>query len=127
MKNPLLLFPLLLFTLCANAQETPHQRQWQSVYHHESEGKPISGSKEALINAIRQGAEVRIYYKSGRVEHLVDADFITVFKGEVFAQIDRIKGQRPGKDKAEIALRPNDYYGLYSTNGKFEINWFIKP
>ena len=98
MKNYLLacVFCLLVIPF-SQAQKSQKAGVWQSVYHHQPEGKMVSGSKEALLKAIRNGAQVRIYYKMGRVEHLVDADFITIFKGEVFAQIDRIKGQKPAE------------------------------
>lgn len=122
------LFILFTFFFSGSVLADPEasSKQWLSVFHHQAEGKPISGSKEALIDAIRQGAEVRVYLKSKRVEHLSDANFITIFKGEVFAQLDRIKGQKPSRDLAQIDLRPQDYYGLYATNGKFELNWFVR-
>ena len=125
MKNFLVVFVFSLF-VSSFAQGSEKTGVWQSAFHHEAGGKVISGSKDALLDAIRNGAEIRLYYKAGRVEHLIDAGFITVFKGEVFAQIDRIKGQAPSREEPVIDLRITDYYGLYSTNGKFEINWFVR-
>ncbi len=120
---PLLLL-ILSLTGCTTTPQQP-QATWQLAFHHKAGGEAIAGSKQALIEAVRAGNEVRVYLKGRRVEHLVDANFMTLFGGEVFAQIDKIRGQAPSLEPAKIAFRENDYEVIYATNGKFELKWFI--
>jgi hypothetical protein len=111
---------------------TSPSSNWQVVYEQDREGARVAGDKAALIEAIRAGEEVRVYWASSRVEHLVDAGFLTIFGGEVFAQLATITGQRPSRpgESATIALAENGatWTALISTNGQFKypIKWFVK-
>jgi len=98
---------------------------WNLVYSHDKSGQVLSGTKQALIEAVRAGKLVRIYWASGRVEHLIDAHFITIFGDEVFAQIS-IQGQKPSMDPPTIELRDAPWHAIFSTNGERAVKWYIK-
>lgn len=68
---------------------------WQLVYANDVEGNAVEGSKDELIESIREGAPVRVYWSGGGVEHVIDSNFLTVWGGEVFVQTPTIRGQRP--------------------------------
>lgn len=116
----------------AEEAATSPSSNWQIVYEQDREGTRVAGDKAALIEAVRAGEEVRVYWASSRVEHLVDAGFLTIFGGEVFAQPATIIGQRPSRpgEPATIALADNGatWTALISTNGQFKypIKWFVK-
>lgn len=100
---------------------------WRLAYAHDGDGKTLDGSKDALLAAIRAGKPVRVYFGMGRVEHTVDAGFITIFKGEVFAQMRTITGQKPMTDPAvTIELRDNTWQKIFATNGDWPLKWFVQ-
>ena len=131
------------------------QNNWELVYHNDKDGKTIEGKIENLIEAIRNGKDIRIYWSSQRkndrtkkVEHLTEAKFLTVLSDTiVFAQIDPIIGQTPNYDLQTVKLNEKlEWVLIAATNGKsdsmmrniitgeiighnlvpFEIKWFVK-
>jgi hypothetical protein len=90
-------------------------------------GRVISGSKARLIAAIESGEKVRVgwrldFNKDGKADltHWADANFLTIFEGEVFAQVDAIQRQEPMQGKADVRLYPGQYMewrGSIGTNG----------
>lgn len=101
------------------------KNDYQLLFHQTVDAKVIEGSKEKLIQAIRNGKQVRLYMNLGTVEHSMDAGFISIFDGNVYAQINTIQGQRPNQNTKEIELRPYaKHVGLYSTKSPYEIKWF---
>ena len=79
----------------------------------------MEGSKQSLIEAVRAGFPVRLYMRGRRVEHAADAGFLTILDGEVFAQIEAIRGQTPSVDPPAVALRDDGlrWQAIYSTTG----------
>jgi hypothetical protein len=62
---------------------------WQAVYKHNENGKPLSGNKQALIDAIRNGYDVKIGWgfqlkrdTSIRLEHTANPHFVTITKND---------------------------------------------
>jgi len=113
---------LILFSLFTSCQSsTPTTSGWQLVYKNDANGQAIFGKKEQLLDAVRLGYPIRIGWGSNRVEHVADADFLTIFNGtEVFAQIKPIIGQRPqvNGDSLKIAFRANNQWlKMAGTNG----------
>jgi len=49
------------------------------------------------MEAVRAGKQLRLYMNLGFVEHVMDAGFISIYKGHVYAQINTIQGQRPNQ------------------------------
>lgn len=126
MRSNLLIIIIILFVSgCSVQTRAPELANWQLAYHHDKSGVAMAGTKQTLIDAIRAGSDVRVFLQGRRVEHLVDANFITIFEGEVFAQIDKIRAQKPSANPPGITFRENDYEVIYATNGKFELKWFV--
>lgn len=116
----LLCIPLLLTIIhCQTPNSTTSG--WQLVYKNDATGKGVFGDKAQLLDAVRLGYPIRIGWGSTRVEHVADADFLTIFNGtEVFAQIKPIIGQRPqvNGDSLKITFRTNNkWVKMAGTNG----------
>ena len=112
-----------------NAEEAA---MWKPVYSQDAEGNSISGDKADLIEAVRAGKSVRIYWKADYVEHLTDTHFITILNGEVFVQPDSIRVQRPSRANAVPAIALGEegqtWETIISTTGQFpyDLTWFVQ-
>ncbi|MDW3191782.1 MAG: hypothetical protein R8G66_05435 [Cytophagales bacterium] len=88
---------------------TTTQGQMQLIYAHDEDGFKIEGSKEALIEAVRKGKQVRIGWKMGegskKAEHFADAQMVTILNGEVYAQIVPIIHQHTKPKRNNIVFR----------------------
>jgi hypothetical protein len=100
-----------------------------------SEGKVSEGSIESLIQAVREGNDIRVSWsldfdKDGKpdVEHLIDAKFLTILNGHVFNQIDPIFAQAPNAKIPQIQIGNNDmkWMAIIGTNGVL-MSRFIIP
>ncbi|MEL6371605.1 MAG: hypothetical protein AAFY84_01200 [Pseudomonadota bacterium] len=119
-----IILALLSFGLCAcvsvsESDEIIAISGWELVYANDAEGNEVEGNKDDLIRAVRDGQPVRVYFGGGRVEHVADAQFLTVFEGEVFAQIEAIDAQRPMTEPARIEFRDpgQEWRAITGTNG----------
>ena len=111
-----------VFVLMIASCQTPTSQKggWQKVFQNDSDGQTRYGDKSALIEAVRLGYPVRIGWGGMRVEHVADADFLTIFEGEVFAQIRSIIGQAPRIDGDTVKIRfrmENRWTKIAGTNG----------
>lgn len=118
MKQLSYLFLLLLFCYCQPPNTS--KSGWQKVFVNDQDGKVVFGEKSKLKDAVRLGYPIRIGWGSNRVEHVADADFLTIFEGEVFAQIESIIGQAPRIDNDSVKIRfrlQNRWTKISGTNG----------
>ncbi|MDT7832555.1 hypothetical protein RQM59_09200 [Flavobacteriaceae bacterium S356] len=129
-KNLFLSILALLF-LSACQTSGSSTSGWQKVFQNDASGNTLFGDKSTLIDAVRLGYPVRIGWGSSRVEHVADADFLTIFEGtEVFAQIRTIVGQAPRIDGDSLKIRfrtQNHWTKISGTNGYstgFMTNYF---
>jgi len=104
---------------------------WSIVYKHDKFGKPLFGSKDKVIEAVRNGLSIKIAYgfktKDGErsIEHAAEAQFLTILTvkdtmAEVFAQISPIMRQGPFRlqDTVGIKLVPDfKWLTAIGTNG----------
>lgn len=98
----------------------------------ESEGEVIAGSVEALVDHVSGGGELRVGWElqfslpqedAPRVlAHWVDAGFLTVWQGHVFAQIRDIHAQGPVMDRPAIILtsEPHGWGALVGSDGTLQ-------
>ncbi len=111
----------LLFAACTQPANhvTSEVGGWTLAYSHTEDGAPIKGSKQQLIDAVRNGKPIRVYVKGRRVEHAAEAHFLTVFEGDVFAQVGEIQSQQPVTDPTRISFREAGTYwrAIYGSNG----------
>ena len=112
----------IILTLCVSCQSSEKpDGGWQMVFKNDANGQLIFGDKSKLIDAVRLGYPVRIGWGSNRIEHVANAEFLTIFEGkEVFAQIGTIVGQEPRIDGDSLKVRfriQNHWTKTAGTNG----------
>ena len=61
MKKTVMIISIFCLSFTSQAQN-----KWELVYHNDKNGKTIEGKIENLIQAIRNGEDVRIYWSSQR-------------------------------------------------------------
>lgn len=105
--------------------------KWRLVYHHDAEGKPLGGSKDALLDAVRRGYPIRFAWGLSRrangrpssVEHLAEPVFLTIIDGnELVVQLPEHIAQASYWDVAQAKFdNPSVMWrGLMSTTGDFD-------
>lgn len=113
----------VILTACKTVDEQPNhlstENSWVMVYSNDKDGMSLEGSKSDLIESIRQGNPVRIYTSGRRIEHAMEAQFLSIFKGDVFAQITPIHAQAPAEDPTQILFRApgKKWQSIVGTNG----------
>lgn len=110
---------LILFCSCQAPEDSV--AGWQKIFQNDTNEQTIFGDKSKLIDAVRLGYPIRIGWGGNRVEHVADANFLTIFQGEeVFAQIKTIIGQQPRIDGDSLKIRfrmQNNWIKIAGTNG----------
>ena len=107
---------------------------WRMVYRHDADGKPLTGAKPALFDAIRSGAPIRFAWGMKResggeilsVEHSAEPVFLTIVSGrEVVVQLPEHIAQRSYADPLGAAFESPAvmWRGLMSTDGSFDAVW----
>lgn len=116
----------LLIALCIYLFSSGSLAKTTVLYQQNSQAERVSGSIEKLKQAIRAGKPIRIYMNLGFVEHAMDAGFLSIIGDNVYAQINGIEAQIPNRTEGTITLRPYArHVGLYSTQSRYEMTWFI--
>ncbi len=124
-------FLALFFLIACGTKESQemHKYGWSLVYKHNEQDEEIYGSKEKVIEAVRNGLSIKVGYGMRRnehrsIEHLAEAQFLTILNikdtTEVFAQISPIMRQGPFrlKDTVGIKLVPGyKWLTAIGTNG----------
>lgn len=114
-----------IFMFIGTTAYASESSDYQLLYHQDANAKKLAGSMEKLMTAVREGRQIRLYMNLGFVEHTMDAGFLSIFEGSVYAQINDIQGQRPNRKTKEIELKPyTKHVGMYSTKSPYEIKWF---
>jgi len=135
LRNIVVLFLVVICSSCNRGKQqdesTNELKGWQVVYVNDDQGNPLSGNISDLKKAVRQGCVVRVgwgiknEYKKDRlrrtfeVEHTAEAQFLTISEGHVFAQLDRIMGQAPSRERPKINLVKTHYWhSVLGTTGE---------
>jgi hypothetical protein len=91
--------------------------------------RTVRGTKSALIAAVERGEPIRIgwfldFNNDGTADlsHWADAQFLSVFEGEVFAQLGAIMEQSPVRGRATVRLGifAREWRGLLGSNGSLQ-------
>ena len=109
------------------------QSNYETIVATDFDGNVVSGSIDSLISEIRKGKPVRVGWqldfdkdKKPDFDHWVDAGFLTILGGHVFAQIETIYIQGPRAEIPQVEIYPthHQWTALIGTNGKL-LNRFI--
>lgn len=118
-------------TWCVDARAAACVPQWRMMYRHGPDGAPIDGSKQALVEAVRRGAPLRLAWgfaatvgeRQLTLEHNADPIFLSVIDGsDVFVQLPEHVGQAAyhEKDKARFDKPGVMWRGLMGSDGTFD-------
>ena len=118
-------------TWCVDSRAAACMPQWRLVYRHDADGRAIAGTRQALLDAVRRGAALRIAWGFSQVsdgqevsaEHVAEPVFVTIMKGEhVFAQLPEHIGQESYVDPARARFdQPSVMWrGLMGSDGSFD-------
>jgi len=117
----LFFFLSTIFLSSCDTSNTSSPKGWTKVFVNDENGNALFGNKAELIDAVRSGYPIRIGFGGRRVEHVANADFLTISAGEeVFGQIPSILGQMPSfpPDSIKVDFRPNNKWTrIAGTNG----------
>ena len=107
---------------------------YQVVYKSDKEGNTLQGSKAALINSIRGGADIKIGWgsqgKTHRIEHLSEPIWIAVLdETEVTAQLDpqvlaKTHWEELTASYADSTLLNQEWRVVITTKGEFDAVWY---
>ncbi len=113
---------------CANSSE------FTLVYKNDAEGNTLAGSKEALINHIRGGSDIKIGWgwqgETRSIEHLSTPIWIAVpNEKEVIVQLDAQVLSKTDWDQltasyADSSLLDQEWRVVINTNGEFDAVWY---
>ncbi len=132
MKKLLSALAILLFCCCGMQQQK--NTDWNMVYKCDKEGNALTGSKQALVEAIRKGASVKIGWgfkgKKHRIEHLSEPIWLAILdEKEVIAHLD--PQVLSSTDWEELTASYKDTTQLVyewrvviSTKGEFDAIWY---
>lgn len=118
----------------ARTQPASPAAAWVALYKHDGNGRALAGDKQALVDAVRRGENVRVSWgarhprdSTRTVEHTALAVFTTVVDGaELFVQVAEHvafadywarDGQAPGDPRITWA-------GVLGTTGTFNALWY---
>lgn len=120
-----------LITLLFSCQ---HYVKWNVAYKNDREGNSLFGSKERLINAIRQGASIRIGWgwkgEQHSIEHLSEPIWLAVLdEKEVMAHLDpqvlsSVDWEELKGTYADSTLLNQEWRVVINTNGQFDAVWY---
>ena len=103
---------------------------WRVVYRNDAHGRPVAGSKAALIRALHTGRPLRIAWggKKGDIAwaHSADPVFVTATTGpEVVANLPPHVAQQSYHDPSKARFVDESWLwtGLLSTDGRFDAVW----
>jgi len=128
-KISILLFALLLSS-CASYVGIHNNKDnygsWKLVYYNSQDGKTIKGNIKDLINAVKNGKQVRVVMGQGSIISAANADFLWVKNNVVYAQNNsQVSCHFEGN---KLVFQDDSYYWMFivDTNGKREaIRWSV--
>ncbi len=105
---------------------------WQLVFRNDTQGEALTGSRDALFDAVRRGAPIRMAWgvalpeRDISVEHAAEPVFVSITGGrELFAQLPEHIAQRSYWDPAASRFEESAvmWRGLLGTDGSFDAVW----
>jgi len=98
-------------------------RPWKLAYAHKSNGRPTFGSKANLLNAIKNGASVRITHENG--DYAFPASNLALSGSEVAAQnVNHVSMQTATDNRSEMQIQSKAYwwFTIVTTRGERDMS-----
>ncbi|MFN6943320.1 MAG: hypothetical protein ACK4ND_00120 [Cytophagaceae bacterium] len=128
MKHLKQLHLFVLIILLSYACTVPrHSRDnWELVFEHDQQGKPISGSIEKLAEAVRNGKEVRVMAYNKELEYIANAEHLWIKNGIVYMQNSSHISVIFQGDQLLFQDNAYHWYFIMNTNGeRIMSRWLI--
>lgn len=122
---PVIGLGLCLATPCAHAALDCAGKLFATDFN----SRDLEGSRTALLEAVERGDPVRVGWQldfdgDGKpdLSHWANADFLSVWEGEVFAQVSAIHRQRPSRQGAGMTLPQgySEWRGMLGSDGSLQ-------
>ena len=99
------------------------QAGWQFAYEHDGQGHPVEGSLDVLVDAVSNGADVKVGVESSGVTSFFDCDFLYVKEALVTCMNTRHISVR-GIEGGGFGFQDNAYhwFSMVNTNGKRDMS-----
>nr|WP_298995830.1 hypothetical protein [uncultured Allomuricauda sp.] len=134
MKNLASIVVLLLFFRCTPKPSTTNN--WEVVLKTDREGTVLKGSKAALMNAVRNGSDIKIGWGGKRedlsIEHLSTPIWLAILsEKEVMAHLDPqvlsgIDWDSLNASYEDVSLLQKEWRVVLTTKGDFDAVWYDK-
>ena len=134
MKKLLFYFAIILLFSCSGNQ--PQQNKWRIVLKTDKNGTVLKGSKLELINAIRNGQDLKIGWGGKRedlsIEHLSTPIWLAILsEKEVMAHLDpqvlsAIDWDSLNANYKDASLLQKEWRVVLTTKGDFDAVWYDK-
>lgn len=122
---------LILFNACTPSSSPT---QWKVVYKNDKKGNQLVGNKEALVNAIRNGASVKIAWgakgKNHRIEHVSHPIWLAILdETEVIAHLNpqvlsNINWDELTATYSDSTKLKEEWRVVITTKGTFDAIWY---
>ena len=132
MKKLLFYFAIILLFSCSGNQ--PQQNKWRIVLKTDKNGTVLKGSKLELINAIRNGQDLKIGWGGKRedlsIEHLSTPIWLAILsEKEVMAHLDPqilsgIDWDGLNASYEDASLLQKEWRVVLTTKGDFDAVWY---
>ncbi len=139
MKFSLMLIAIILFFTCLFSSCYPikkNEPEWKIAYKNDKDGNTILGSKEELINSIRQGSLIRIGWggkeSNHSIEHISEPVWIAILdEKEVIAHLEPqvlsvIDWNSLSAKYSDSSKLKEEWRVVISTKGEFDAIWYDK-
>ncbi len=132
----LLIGSIISFYLFSNVDEKISFEGWTAIYKHDKEGNALQGSKQNLMEAIRNGFDIRVGWgwkseeRGHSIEHIATPIWIGILdESEVISHLDpqvlsRINWDETNASYADSTLLDLEWRVVLSTKGTFDAVWY---
>ncbi|UII77468.1 hypothetical protein LV716_06780 [Flagellimonas sp. HMM57] len=134
MKNTFLLLLLIILSSCVGRQQ--RSNDWHIVLKTDRDGSILKGSKQELINAIRNGQDLKIGWGGKRenlsIEHLSAPIWLAILnEKEVMAHLDPQVLSHIDWDSLNVSYKDSiklqqEWRVVLSTKSNFDAVWYDK-
>lgn len=129
-----ILFYLILIVTSNSCGYNEGSNEWNIIYKNDKEGNVLIGSKTELINAIRQGQDIKIGWgakgENHSIEHLGDPIWLAILdEKEVIAHLEPqvlslIDWENSTANYVDATLIQSEWRVVITSKGEFDAVWY---